>query len=360
MAEVLNVYDPSTASVDGTFTLAANTVPWSAGDAVEEPHYFQQSTYPDMEYVTQYVPRPTSYSAAGKMYQGQIGPGARGWSVMNAVPASNYVGAGGTHQVPDSAFLSSGAWRNSVEVDAGTEAVLRVHCNLNTCSRWDSGYALFAMDRNGGVEDFLSYAPQNSTASWLLGGTYYTFSPTAFTAANIVTSSLKTGFNGNAQIASGGTAGYSNFTLNGDNNDGTRLGFIGGGVGDPNLFLDVPDGGRFIFREGNGAQASLLGASGFSTPSVTTPKLGSGVAGNTDLVGVLQVANGNTASASYSFAGPYGSAPVCTVQPQNATPAAVQALNGYVAQVTANTLSVNVGAAPGGPVTFGYLCVARN
>ena len=36
--------------------------------------------------------------------------------------------------------------------------MLRIHCNLHSCSRWDSGYALFAMDRNGGVEDFLSFS----------------------------------------------------------------------------------------------------------------------------------------------------------------------------------------------------------
>ncbi len=360
MAEVLNVYNPGTASVDGTFTLAANTVAWAAGDPVEEPHYFQQSTYPDMEYITQYVPRPLSFAQSGKFFQGMMGPGSRGWAVTNAVPANNYVGAGGTHRVPSSAFLAAGPWENAVEVDAGTETVLWVHCNLHSCSRWDSGYALFALDRNGGGRDFLNYSPQNSTVSWLLNGAVYSFSPTAFTAGNIVASSLQTGANGNAQIASGGSAGYSNFTLNGNNTDGARLGFIGGGTGDPNLYLDVPQGGRFVFREGDGSHASLLGAGGFVTVSVTAPELASGVAGNSDLVGTLQVAGGSTTSTGYGFAGAYGTAPVCMVQPQNATPAAVQALGGYAAQVTANTLSVSVGAAPGGTVTFGYTCVARN
>lgn len=360
MAEVLNVYNPSTASVDGTFTLAANTVPWAAGDAVEEPHYFQQSTFADMEYVTQYVPRPVGYAAAGKFYQGQVGPGIRGWAVFNGVPASNYIGAGGTHQVPYSAFLAAGPWQNSMEVDAGTEAVLRVHCNLNSCSRWDSGYALFAMDRNGGVEDFLKYAPQNSTASWLLGGTLYTFSPSAFTAPLVQTTSLTTGFNGNAQIAPGGSAGYSNFTLNGNNNDGSRLGFIGGGTGDPNLYLDVPAGGRFIFREGDGSHASLLGETGLMTPGITTTGVASGTGSNSDVTGVLVVAAGSTSSDTYTFARSYATAPVCLAQPQNATPAAAQALGGYVAQVSNTSITITAGSAVGSSVSFGYVCIARN
>lgn len=60
MAEVLSVYNPSSGGVDGTFTLAPNTVPWAAGDPVEEPHYYQQAVYGDLEYITQFVPRPST------------------------------------------------------------------------------------------------------------------------------------------------------------------------------------------------------------------------------------------------------------------------------------------------------------
>ncbi|HLI75531.1 MAG TPA: hypothetical protein VKV02_01200 [Acidobacteriaceae bacterium] len=365
MAEVLSVYDPGTGTVDGKFTLAANTVAWAAGDAVEEPHFYQQEVYGDTEYITQFLPRPTQYASAGKIYSGLLGPGARGWSITNSVPASSYVGGGGTHQLPDSAYVAAGPWKNSLEVDAGTEAVLRVHCNLQSCSRWDSGYSLFAMDRNGGVEDFLTYAPQSSSASWLLGGTSYTFSPAAFTAptiqaTNIVTSALKTGSNGNAQIAAGGSAGYSNFTLNGNNTDGQRIGFIGGGNGDLNLYLDVPTGGQFNFRFGSVFATSMLTTNGLTTPEVITPKLASGTVSNTDAVGTLTVGTGSTTSASYSFTGTYASAPVCVVQPQNATPAAALAMNGYVPQVTSGSLSIAVGAAPASSVVFGYQCIARN
>ena len=184
MAEVLNVLNPSSAAVDGTLTLAPNTVAWATGDAVEEPHYHQQLVDADAEYITQYVPRPIQYSSAGKTYQGQVGPGTRGWQIANAVPASNYLGAGGTHQPPDDAFLATGVWRNSIETDAGQEAVLKVHCNLHTCGRWDSRYAVLALDAHGG-QDFLYYDPNTDTASWNLAGATYAFSPSAFTAANV-------------------------------------------------------------------------------------------------------------------------------------------------------------------------------
>ena len=114
MAEVLSVYDASTKQVDGQLTLAANTVAWAPGDAVEVPHYYQQLTAADTEWVTQYVPRPIQYSSAGKLYMGQVGPGMRGWQVQNGVPASNYVGAGGTHELPDDAYVVAGPWSNGL------------------------------------------------------------------------------------------------------------------------------------------------------------------------------------------------------------------------------------------------------
>ena len=179
MAEVLSVANPATAQVDGTMTLAPNTVAWAAGDAVEEPHYHQQLVSPDTEVVTQYVPRPIQYSSSGKSYNGQNGPGLRGWQVTNSTAASNYLGAGGTHQPPDDAYVSAGVWNNTFEVDAGEQAVLRVHCNLRTCSRWDSAYSLFALDSHIG-QDFVTYDPNSDTAVWNMAGIASSFSPAGF------------------------------------------------------------------------------------------------------------------------------------------------------------------------------------
>jgi hypothetical protein len=200
MAEVLSVYNPATKFVDGTFQLAANTVPWAAGDAVEEPHYFQQVTAADTEAVVQYVPRPSQFTSQGKTYQGELGPGFRGWQIQNGVPESNYIGAGGTHSVPDYAYTVVGAWQEDFDVEAGTSAVIHTHCNLNGCNRWDSGYDLFLMDSAAGV-DGLSYSPQTSTAIFGMRGVGYSFSPTAFTAGTINVGTL------NATTITGGVSG---------------------------------------------------------------------------------------------------------------------------------------------------------
>jgi hypothetical protein len=116
------------------------------------------------------------------------------------VPATDYVGAGGTHSLPDDAFQVSGPWHSDFEVDAGTGALLYVHCNIYGCNRWDSGYALFSLDSAAG-EDALNYAPQSNTATWLLHGAAYSFSPTAFTAGTINVGTL------NATTITGGVSG---------------------------------------------------------------------------------------------------------------------------------------------------------
>ncbi len=189
MAEVLSVYGAASKQVDGTFSLAANTVAWAAGDAVEEPHYYKQQTDADIEQITQYVPRPIQFATAGKIYEGLVGAGLRGWDVANATPLTSYLGGGGTHTVPDDAYEVSGAWSNDFEVDAGVNAIIRAHCNLNTCGRWDSNYRLFDLD-GASSEDVLMYYPQTSTAQWQVRGVPYTFAPSGFSAGTINVSTL--------------------------------------------------------------------------------------------------------------------------------------------------------------------------
>lgn len=176
MAEVLSVYNASTKHVDGQLTLGANNVPWAAGDTVEEPHFYMMLTSADTEFIAQYTPRPIQYSTPGKQYQGQVGPGMKGWVIQNAVPADNYAGGGGTHQLPDAAYEALGPWSTDFEVDAGTGTIIRAHCNLHGCNRWNSAYSLFDLDSAGG-RDALWYAPQTSTLTWTAAGRNYGFSP---------------------------------------------------------------------------------------------------------------------------------------------------------------------------------------
>lgn len=220
MAEVLSVYDAAAKQVDGLLTLGANTVTWAPGDAVEEPHYYQDLTDADTEFITQFMPRPIQFSSAGKQYAGQVGPGTRGWAVQNVVPPSNYLGGGGTHQLPDDAYEVNGVWNNDFEVDAGAQAVIRAHCNLHGCNRWDSGYSLFALDSATG-EDGLFYSPKFSETIWTLAGQQYVFTPTNMTIPGSFTmgsiSGTNSGFANSGKSTSlsqtGDTYGATSLTL---------------------------------------------------------------------------------------------------------------------------------------------------
>jgi hypothetical protein len=198
---------------------------------VEEPHFYQDLTAADTEFITQYMPRPIQFSSAGKQYAGQVGPGTRGWQIQNAVPPGNYLGAGGTHQLPDDAYVAEGPWRTDFEVDAGTEAVIHAHCNLHGCNRWDSGYSLFAMDAAVGV-DSLFYSPQASTAIWSLGGQQFTLAPSGFTAnnvnatANITARAISAGAISAGTLNLSGGATGSNYDLNVVDNSANQI-YIG-------------------------------------------------------------------------------------------------------------------------------------
>jgi trimeric autotransporter adhesin len=184
MAEVLGVFNAATKGVDGQLTLAANTVPWGANDPVEEPHYYQEHVAADLTYVGQTTPRPTEAQTAGVQYEVNVGPGLSGWSVNNIAPATNYFGNGGTHSVPGAAYVASGIWQRTMDMQAGEESVFSVHCNSHGCGRWNSGYDLFELDATTSV-DRVSFQPQTSTLQMSVRGTSYQFSPQAFTAGTI-------------------------------------------------------------------------------------------------------------------------------------------------------------------------------
>jgi hypothetical protein len=192
MAEVLSVYNAQTKAIDGQVTLAANTVNWSAGDAVEQPHYFQQAVDADTSYVTQFLPRPSRHQMAGIQYQGPNGPGLRGWVISNYSPYSAYFGNGGTHAVPDNGMEVDGAWQHALDIEAGDQAAISVRCNSHGCNRWNSGYSLFQMTSSTG-QDTIGYQPQNSTLNFALRGSTYQFTPQAMTAGTINVSTLNAG-----------------------------------------------------------------------------------------------------------------------------------------------------------------------
>jgi hypothetical protein len=288
LAEVLSVYDAATKSVDGAMTLGANTVPWASGDAVEEPHFHLQRVAADVEYVTQYEPRDTARQSAGKTYQGKVSNYLVGWEISNADPATDYMGSGGTLTPPTDAYSVRGYWANDMEVEAGRDAVIHAHCNARGCNRWDSGYALFAMDSATGV-DTLGYAPESDTVTWTLDGTSYGFSPSAFTAGTINVGTL------NATTITGGVSGAA---ITSGTISAARLPVFGasgashavGAVPDPGATAGstrfLREDGTWSTPSGSGGSAtanSLAGGVAYAIPyqsaANTTAMLGSPAAG---------------------------------------------------------------------------------
>lgn len=204
MAEVLDVFDDTTNTVSGKLKLAPNTVPFAQGDLLEEPHYFQQKIAADIEYITQYTPRPQTQQQAGIYYQGNNGPGLRGWVINNTTPASTYLGNGGTHAPPDFSFQTQGIWNTSYDLQAGETTALRVHCNSKGCGRWNSTYNLLAMDTLAPGFDSIKFSPQSSTLAFLLGGTQYTMNSQAMTVGTLNVTNLNAAHI-NGSTSSGGT-----------------------------------------------------------------------------------------------------------------------------------------------------------
>jgi hypothetical protein len=352
MAEVLSVYDPATKSVDGYMQLAANTVPWAAGDALEQPHYFQENITADTEQVTQFTPRPLGAVHAGKQYLGVVGPGLHGWSVQNGVPASDYLGNGGLHNAPDSAYESVGVWNSILTTQAGELSLFRVSCNSHGCNRFDSTYNLFALNSATGV-DALVYSPQSSTVSWLLGGGAFTFTPTSFTAPVINVGTL------NATTITGGVSGSA---ITSGTISAARLPIFGAS-GTSHSAGIVPDPGptagatRFLREDGTFAVPPGSSGGGGGTPTIAVgAAAGTGaaatVAGN-NVNGVISVTTGTSTTATatlatLTFSGSLATAPQgCSLMPRNANAAAQVAMI-YTTAPTSTTWTIGVagGALP--------------
>ena len=260
MAEVLSVLNPQTKKIDGVLTLAANTVPWAAGDPVEEPHYFEEAVMADTQFVGQSVPRATVQTRAGVQYESNVGPGLHGWSVLNAAAASNYFGNGGTRGAPDAALEVNGVWTQTMEAQAGESGVFRLHCNSHGCGRWNSVYNLFQLDSAAGY-DFISYQPRDSSLAMNLRGATYAFTTQGFTAGGSVTAAALHGSLDAGDVATGKLSA-------------ARLPVFGAS-GTAHAIGAVPDPGtttgstRFLREDGTWAQAPGSSGSTNGTTSIT-------------------------------------------------------------------------------------------
>jgi hypothetical protein len=258
MAEVLGVFDAATKSVDGQLMLAANTVPWAANDPVEEPHYYQQVVGGDITYIGQTTPRPTLTQTAGVQYEVNVGPGINGWTVANVVPAANYLGNGGTHSAPHAAYMSSGIWQRTMEVQAGEASVFSVHCNSHGCGKWNSGYSLFELDSSTSV-DTVNYQPETSTMQMFMRGIGYTFSPQAFSAATVNAGTINVGTINATTLNAPLSAAQLPVVV------GSGSGHAAGAVPDPG-----PTAGTTRYLREDGAWAAVSASGGSTTGQIAT------------------------------------------------------------------------------------------
>ena len=135
--------------------------------------------------------------------------------------------------------------------------------------------------------------------------------------------------------------------------------------------LNYIPGCQFVAGETGSTPTATLTVGGVNcnTLAVTVPtafkSVGSGLAANTDLAGVLTIAKGATASSSYTFSGVYASVPNCWAALRNTTASPLtvsqaQALNGILPTLSTTSLSFTVGTAPTTALSVPYACIAQN
>ncbi len=169
----------------GRLTLAPNTVPWAANDAVEEPHYYQQDVAADATFVGADDAATHDWRRRrGWQYEANVGPGLSGWTVANACRRRTTSATAEPIRRRVRLTQAAGIWQRTMDMQAGEQSVFSVHCNSHGCGRWNSSYNLFELDSSAGV-DTMSYQPQTSTLQMSMRGTTYQFSPQAFTAGTI-------------------------------------------------------------------------------------------------------------------------------------------------------------------------------
>ncbi len=359
MAEVLTVFNPATHAVDGYMTLAANTVPWASGDLVEQPHYFQENVHADPEAITQYTPRPSAPTGGGLYFYGNNGPGLVGFQIDNETPATSYFGNGGTHTAPSIGLSVAGVWYHSLELQAGEDTAIQVHCNSHGCNTWNSAYNLFELD-NGVGEDIVNYSPSTSYLNLSLRGQAYQFSPTAFTAGTINVSTL------NATTVHGAFTG----SFAGSITPASLPVFVGSGAG--HAIGAVPDPGptagttRFLREDGTwvaggsgtvGPQgpAGPAGAAGAAGPQGPAGPAGAagpqGPAGATGATGPQGPIGATGATGATGPAGPAGATGATgATGPAGPTVAATSTSLGAV-QLAAGQTSAVLGTASAQPVS---------
>ncbi len=179
-ARTNSVYNTTSNSVDGTFYVMPNAVAWAPGDTVRQPHYQQMdvTAVGGATNATQFIPHQyLGNSLNGVSYQGLISGGVGpGYDVVNATPTAEYIGMGGTHSPPGSAFSADGVWLTDYNVQNAAQTIVNVAgCPAVVgCYSALSNFNLFALPplpNIVGSGDRLNYDPSYASGS-RAGGLY--------------------------------------------------------------------------------------------------------------------------------------------------------------------------------------------
>jgi hypothetical protein len=167
-AEVLGVYNSTTKTVDGTLTLGANTVAWTAGDLVEEPHWYMPYVNDTHNNIGMSTPQYASPYGRGYYYDGAVSGQLRGFQLNNDGALSQYFGHGGNHVPPQTVFYTSGLWSTwATMLNAPESSLVTVGCKASSpagndgCTRWDAAYSVFSLSNSSGGNSYENYDPSN-------------------------------------------------------------------------------------------------------------------------------------------------------------------------------------------------------
>jgi hypothetical protein len=167
-AEVLSVYNSTTKTVDGTMTLAANTVAWNAGDVVEEPHWYMPYVNDAHNNIGMATPQFAGPYGRGYYYIGTVSGQLRGFQVNNNGTPSQYFGHGGNHVPPQSTFYTSGMWSTwATMLSAPESTLISVGCKVSSpaggdgCTKWDAAYSVLGLANSNAGSSYLNFDPAN-------------------------------------------------------------------------------------------------------------------------------------------------------------------------------------------------------
>jgi hypothetical protein len=197
-ARTINVYNPATGKVDGSSIATGPTAgTFSAGDTVEQEHYFVEEYTLDRSFAGGY--QGGSYTTPHIAYLGGhsfSGNAAEAYETINNQNAPTLYGsypAGPTPWVPGQGTLTTptyaglfGAWGQGLwfqeplfgnGAEEAQPGAISIGCQVNgvdVCTGWNAWDILVNhanQQTNGGGQDVLEYNPSSETWQWTAGAT---------------------------------------------------------------------------------------------------------------------------------------------------------------------------------------------